>query len=187
MTTTLSRLRFLRRAFASGSVAAIAPGLAGSSPFARTSVSPSIADSTPGSAPSDVTAPAIGNLNLNVARIETTWLNVPMRTIPARRMVAENYEWTYFQVHKVTLACGIVGFGEIMPYYTWGRPTEETLSYARGRNATELLWEDFRSGRLPIFVKGVRFEAIENNGSREWKELQDRARKGNVFSKQRIL
>jgi len=102
-------------------------------------------------------------------------------------MVAENYEWTYFQVHKVTLACGIVGFGEIMPYYTWGRPTEETLSYARGRNATELLWEDFRSGRLPIFVKGVRFEAIENNGSREWKELQDRARKGNVFSKQRIL
>jgi galactonate dehydratase len=48
-------------------------------------------------------------------------------------------------------------------------------------------WDDFRSGRLPIFVKGVRFETIENNGSREWKELQVRAKMGTVFSRQRIL
>ena len=65
-----------------------------------------------------------------------------MRPVPARRMLAENYDWTYFQIHKVKLACGVVGFGETMPFYTWGRPTEETLAYAQGRNAAELMWND---------------------------------------------
>ena len=48
-------------------------------------------------------------------------------------------------------------------------------------------WDDFRSGRLPVFVRGVRFDVIENNGSQEWKDLHDRAKRGTVFSKQRIL
>ena len=48
-------------------------------------------------------------------------------------------------------------------------------------------WNDFSSGRLPVFVKGVRFEYIENNGSREWKELHQRAAKSAVFSRERIL
>jgi hypothetical protein len=48
-------------------------------------------------------------------------------------------------------------------------------------------WSDFRNGRLPLFVKGVRFEYVPNNGSREWKELREKAKKGTVFSEQRIL
>ena len=48
-------------------------------------------------------------------------------------------------------------------------------------------WDDFSSGRLPIFTKGVRFQYIDNNGSREWKELHERARRSSVFSKERIL
>jgi len=65
--------------------------------------------------------PAAGHLNLNVTTIETIWVNVPLRPVPARRMLAENYDWTYFQIYKVKLACGVVGFGETMPFYTWGR------------------------------------------------------------------
>ena len=48
-------------------------------------------------------------------------------------------------------------------------------------------WSDFSSGRLPIPIEGVRFECIKNDGSREWKELHDRAAKGAVFSARRIL
>jgi galactonate dehydratase len=86
--------------------------------------------------------PSAGNLNLTVKTIETIWVNLPFRPVPARRMLAENYEWTYFQIQKVKLACGVVGFGETMPFYTWGRPTPETLAYAQGRNAAELMWND---------------------------------------------
>ncbi len=86
--------------------------------------------------------PSAGNLNLAVKTIETIWVNLPFRPVPARRMLAENHEWTYFQIHKVKLACGVEGFGETMPFYTWGRPTAETIAYAQGRNATELMWND---------------------------------------------
>ncbi|HUU13835.1 MAG TPA: enolase C-terminal domain-like protein, partial [Terriglobia bacterium] len=71
-------------------------------------------------------------------------------------MRAENYEWTYFQIHKVTLECGIVGVGETMPYYTWGRPTEATIAYARGRNAAELMWDDALGAGLQMAL----FDAV---------------------------
>jgi hypothetical protein len=62
-------------------------------------------------------------------------------------------------------------------------PTEAVAYYA----SSAQYWDDFRSGRYPVFVKGVRFEYIADNGSREWKELHERAKKGGVFSKERIL
>lgn len=62
-------------------------------------------------------------------------------------------------------------------------PTGAVSYYA---NKTQY-WDDFRSGRLPIFIKGVRFDCVEDNGSREWKQLYDRARKGGLFSGERIL
>ena len=43
-------------------------------------------------------------------------------------------------------------------------------------------WDDFLKGRLPIFPRGVRLEHVENDGSKEWKELQQRAQKGAVHS-----
>jgi len=62
-------------------------------------------------------------------------------------------------------------------------PTGATNYYTQRKQ----YWDDFRSGRQPIFAKGVRFEYVENDGSREWRELQARAREGSVYSKQRIL
>jgi hypothetical protein len=51
----------------------------------------------------------------------------------------------------------------------------------------EQYWDDFRSGRLPVFAKGVRFEYVPDNGSNEWKELQQKAKKGGFFSQERVL
>ena len=62
--------------------------------------------------------------------------------MPARRIFAENYEWRFFQIQKVTLACGVTAFRETMPYYAWGVTTEEKFAYARSRNAAELMWDD---------------------------------------------
>src|SRR5215475_10352376 len=44
---------------------------------------------------------------------------VPFRPVPARNMIRELPHWTVFVIYKVTLACGVVGFGETMQYYTW--------------------------------------------------------------------
>jgi L-alanine-DL-glutamate epimerase-like enolase superfamily enzyme len=176
MTRTISRRRLLGRAIAGGSVAAAVAGIAGSSPFVRAGGLSAFANGSPKSAPSNGSARAIGKLNLNVAKIETTWVDVPLRPVPARRMAAENYEWTYFQIHKVTLSCGIVGFGETMPYYTWGRPTEETLASTRGRNAADLLWDDSLGAGLQMAL----FDAVAKaNGVPVYRllgpKLRDRA------------
>ena len=43
-------------------------------------------------------------------------------------------------------------------------------------------WDDFLSGRLPLFPSGVRLESIANDGSREWDELQQKAQAGGVHT-----
>jgi L-alanine-DL-glutamate epimerase-like enolase superfamily enzyme len=153
----LSRRKILAWAGASSWLAASA-GSGGTAP-AHAEAPPSApgADLESATAPAAAqAAPAVGHLNLDVSGVETTWVNVPFRPTPARRMLAENYEWTYFQIHKVTLACGVVGFGETMPYYTWRRPSEEALASTRGRNAAELMWDDSLGAGLQMAL----FDAV---------------------------
>ncbi len=159
MKETFSRRKFFHWAGARASLAAAAAGVAVTAPPLRPKAlgqAPGRGLGHPAARAASSGAPAVGNLNLNVAKVETTWVNVPFRTLPGRRMRAENYEWTYFQIHKVTLASGLVGYGETMPFYTWGRPTEETLAYARGRNAAELMWDDSLGAGLQMAL----FDAV---------------------------
>jgi len=134
----LSRRSFLNRLGATGSLAAAASARGGS--FA--SISGRMLKPPFSPHASATATPAASRLNLNVTAVDTVWVNLPMRPVPARRMLAENYEWKYFQIYKVKLACGVEGFGETMPFYTWGRSTAESLAYVRGRNAAELMWND---------------------------------------------
>ena len=85
---------------------------------------------------------AAGTLDLSVKNIERTWINVPFRTVPARNMVRELPHWTIFEILKVTLACGVTGFGETMVYYTWGRVSDDAVKRVMGRNAAEWMWDD---------------------------------------------
>ncbi len=94
-------------------------------------------------APARAAAPYLaGALDMTVKRIERTWINVPFREVPARNMIRELPHWTYFEICKVTLACGVTGFGETMVYYTWGTVSDAAVARATGRNAAELLWDD---------------------------------------------
>jgi len=88
-------------------------------------------------------APAVaGALNLGIRKIDRTWINVPYRPVPARNMIRELPHWTIFEICRVTLECGVTGFGETMQYYTWGRVSEAAIKRAMGRNAAELMWDD---------------------------------------------
>ena len=60
-------------------------------------------------------------LDLTVKKVDKTWINVPFRPVPARNMIRELPHWTVFVIYKVTLACGVVGFGETMQFYTWAQ------------------------------------------------------------------
>jgi len=154
-----SRRKFFSAAGMGTVLGAASAKLGATSAAGRADDSPSTAkaeSSIERRSPALAAAPALGSLNLNVSKVETTWVNVPLRAVPGRRMFAENHDWTYFQIHKVTLACGVVGFGETMPYYTWGRPTEQAIASARGRNAAELMWNDSLGAGLQMAL----FDAV---------------------------
>ena len=52
---------------------------------------------------------------------------------------------------------------------------------------TTQFWDDFSAGRLPVFQAGTKLELVPDDGSHEWRELQDRAQKGGVHSAGRMV
>ncbi|MBN1343659.1 MAG: mandelate racemase/muconate lactonizing enzyme family protein [Phycisphaerae bacterium] len=94
--------------------------------------------------------------DLTVKRIEMIPVEVPLREIPARNMVREIPHWTLFEIWKVTLACGIVGVGETMRYYTWGVSGQEDADRLMERNAAEMMWDDSLGAGLQMAL----FDAV---------------------------
>ncbi|HUG80134.1 MAG TPA: mandelate racemase/muconate lactonizing enzyme family protein [Bryobacterales bacterium] len=83
-----------------------------------------------------------GLLDTSIKKVDRTWVEVPFRPVPDRNMKRELYQWRYFEICRVTLACGVTGFGEAMVYYG-GRPLEDaTIARVLGKKAAELMWDD---------------------------------------------
>ncbi len=94
-------------------------------------------ETKPGAAPGPV-----GGLRPTVKRVSITWVRVPFRPLPARHMIRELDHWKYFEICQVELDCGVIGFGESMLFYTWGRTTQDAVQRVLGRNAAEMMWDD---------------------------------------------
>ncbi|GIT30617.1 MAG: hypothetical protein Ct9H300mP1_26630 [Planctomycetaceae bacterium] len=67
-------------------------------------------------------------------------------------MVREIPHWNLFEIVKVTLDSGVVGFGETMVYYTWGDETTSEASKAKvvGKHPAENMWDDELGAGLQI-------------------------------------
>jgi len=95
-------------------------------------------------------------MNLTVESVERIPVSVPFREVPARNMVRELPHWTLFEICKVRLACGVIGFGETMEYYTWGRVSDQAVARVIGRNAAEVMRDD----RLGAGLQMALFDAV---------------------------
>jgi L-alanine-DL-glutamate epimerase-like enolase superfamily enzyme len=95
-------------------------------------------------------------MNTTIKHIERIWVDVPYRAVPKRNMVRELPHWTIFELVKVTLANGVAGIGETMQFYTWGNTTDEAVSRAMGRSATEMMWDDSLGAGLQMAL----FDAV---------------------------
>ena len=91
-------------------------------------------------------------MNHAVKNVERIWVDLPLRPVPARNMVREIPHWTIFEICKVTLESGIVGFGETMVYYTWGaqQVTDEAIAKVVGRHPADNMWDDSLGAGLQI-------------------------------------
>jgi len=80
----------------------------------------------------------------SVKSIDTFWVDLPLRPVPARNMVREIPHWTLFEICQVTLDSEVVGTGETMVYYTWGSETvtDAARQQVIGKHPAENMWDD---------------------------------------------
>jgi galactonate dehydratase len=95
-------------------------------------------------------------MNLTVKQVERIPISVPFREVPARNMVRELPHWTLFEICKVTLECGVTGFGETMQYYTFATVSDAAIARTIGKNAPEVMWDDSLGAGLQMAL----FDAV---------------------------
>jgi L-alanine-DL-glutamate epimerase-like enolase superfamily enzyme len=80
--------------------------------------------------------------DFTVEKVERIVLDVPFH--PRCLNVAEIRvsSWSMVELCKVTTAAGVVGIGETISEYTWGRSREAQFERVRGRNLFDFLWDD---------------------------------------------
>ena len=110
-----------------------------------------------------------------ITGVEKSWVEVPLRSRPARHLVRENWDWTVFEIIRLRTDTDLTGVGETMCYYTWGRPRAEDLERVKGRSPFELLWDDGLGAGLQMAVwdlagkaAGVPLHRLIGTAMREW-------------------
>lgn len=100
-------------------------------------------------------------LDLSVREVERIWVDLPLRPVPARNMVREIPHWTLLEICRVRLACGVTGFGETMPYYTWRTVSDQAAAAVRGKSAAECMWDDGLGAGLQMALFDAVGRALE--------------------------
>jgi L-alanine-DL-glutamate epimerase-like enolase superfamily enzyme len=79
---------------------------------------------------------------LKISSVERILLNVPFRERPGIHMSRRIWRWTLIEICRVTTADGLVGYGETVVHYTWGRVSDEQVKRVTGGNPMDFLWDD---------------------------------------------
>ena len=77
-----------------------------------------------------------------IESVDRVTVRVPFRPAPQRAMDRELPHSRYAEIIQVRLRSGMVGLGETMLFYTWGRTTDEEVKQALGKNAVDIMWDD---------------------------------------------
>lgn len=92
---------------------------------------------------------------MRVVEVERLLVDVPFHEIPERNMARYLAGWHISEVCRVTTDTGVVGYGETLPNYTWGRVSDAAVERVRGRTPFECLWDDSLGAGLQMTLFDV--------------------------------
>jgi L-alanine-DL-glutamate epimerase-like enolase superfamily enzyme len=92
---------------------------------------------------------------MRITDIELILVDVPFYEIPERNMARTLAGWHISEICRVTTDAGLVGIGETLPNYTWGRVTPEAIERVKGQNPFALLWDDSLGAGLQMALFDV--------------------------------
>ena len=91
-------------------------------------------------------------LKLTVTDIERITVRVPMTPRCEIWNAREVWQWCISEVVRLTTDAGIIGYGETLPHYTWGRVSDEAVARVKGHNAADFLGDDTLGAGLQMAI-----------------------------------
>lgn len=98
--------------------------------------------------------------NLIIKDVERTWVSVPLKPRHARHLTRENWDWTVFEILRLHTNSELVGYGETMCYYTWGKVPQAQVERVKGRSPFEFLWDDSLGAGLQMAIYDLAGKAL---------------------------
>ncbi len=95
-----------------------------------------------------------------IREVERTWVSVPLKPRHARNLTRENHDWTVMEILRVYTDSELVGYGETMCYYTWGKVPQEQVDRVIGRSPFEFLWDDRLGAGLQMAIYDLAGKAM---------------------------
>jgi L-alanine-DL-glutamate epimerase-like enolase superfamily enzyme len=89
---------------------------------------------------------------MKITAVERIPVDVGFKPRPAKHMARELWNWSISEVIRLQTDAGIVGYGETLPHYTWGRVSEEAAQKVIGCSPWEWLWDDSLGAGLQMAI-----------------------------------
>ncbi len=101
-------------------------------------------------------------MRLKIVDVERITVHVPFTPRCQFWCAREQYQWDISEVIRITTdAPGLVGYGETMPHYTWGRVTDEAVERVKGRNPADFLGDDGLGAGLQMAIYDLVGKALD--------------------------
>lgn len=98
---------------------------------------------------------------MKITGVERIPVDVGFNPRPEKHMARELWNWCISEVIRLETDSGIVGYGETLPHYTWGRVSDAAIAKVKGRSPLELLWDDSLGAGLQMAVWDAAGKAAE--------------------------
>ena len=103
-------------------------------------------------------------------------VNNGMTAVPHRPGIGVTVDWSIVEKYRVERQPKPYPHPGLLIRVDWPSGTESYFTHA------QQMWDAWKGGELPAFVKGVNMTLVENDGSQEWTDLQTRAQQQPVHA-----
>ena len=101
-------------------------------------------------------------MRIKIVNVEKITVHVPFTPRCQFWCAREQYKWDISEVIRVTTdAPGLEGYGETMPFYTWGRVSDEAIARVKGQNPVDFLGDDTLGAGLQMAIYDLVGKALE--------------------------
>lgn len=98
---------------------------------------------------------------LRITEVERITLDVPYRPRVQLWNSLLIWQWRVVEITRVVTDAGLVGYGETLPHYTWGRVSDAAVERVRGANAADFLGDDSLGAGLQMAIYDVVGKALD--------------------------